>query len=83
MFSFLALITVRRDVLFIPATMHADSLLTLFRRRHVHLAVVLDGITTVGIISLEDVLEELVGEIEDERDAAEEDPNAPPSPTRR
>jgi len=62
------IVTVQREVLFIPATMHADSLLSLFRRRHIHLAVVLDGITTVGIISLEDVLEELVGEIEDERD---------------
>ena len=61
-------VTVMRDVLFIPATMRSDALLLLFRRRHIHLAVVLEGHRMVGIISLEDVLEELVGEIEDERD---------------
>ena len=48
--------------------MRADALPTLFRRRHIHIAVVKDGDRTVGIISLEDVLEELVGEIQDERD---------------
>jgi CBS domain containing-hemolysin-like protein len=59
---------VLRDVLFVPDAMRSDALLMLFRRRHVHLAVVLDGQRMIGIVSLEDVLEELVGEIEDERD---------------
>ncbi len=61
--------TVMREVIFVPASMRSDALLMLFRKRHIHLAVVLDGSKTVGIVSLEDVLEELVGEIEDERDA--------------
>lgn len=63
-----AVLSVIRDVLFIPATMRSDALLLLFRRRRIHLAIVLDGHRMVGIVSLEDVLEELVGEIEDERD---------------
>jgi putative hemolysin len=61
--------TVVREILFVPGSMRSDALLTLFRRRHIHLAVVQEGEKTVGIVSLEDVLEELVGEIEDERDA--------------
>lgn len=62
--------TIMRGVLFVPAAMRSDALLMLFRRRRIHLAVVQDGHRTIGIVSLEDVLEELVGEIEDERDAA-------------
>jgi CBS domain containing-hemolysin-like protein len=59
---------ISRDVLFVPGSMRSDALLMLFRRRHIHLAVVLEGHKMIGIVSLEDVLEELVGEIEDERD---------------
>lgn len=65
-----AIASVTRDVLFVPGSMRSDTLLLLFRRRHVHLAIVQDQQRTIGIVSLEDVLEELVGEIEDERDAA-------------
>ncbi len=49
--------------------MRSDKLLVLFRDRHIHLAVVQDEGKTVGLVTLEDVLEELVGEIEDEKDA--------------
>lgn len=45
-----------------------DELLVLFRDRHSHLAVVQEDGKTVGLVTLEDVLEELVGEIEDETD---------------
>lgn len=55
--------------IFIPATMPASDLLLLFQHRRLHLAVVLDEYgDTDGIVTLEDVLEELVGEIEDEAD---------------
>jgi CBS domain containing-hemolysin-like protein len=50
--------------------MKSDELLALFRDQHVHLAVVQDSGKTVGVVTLEDVLEELVGEIEDEKDAS-------------
>ncbi|MCA9085220.1 MAG: HlyC/CorC family transporter [Planctomycetaceae bacterium] len=46
----------------------ADDLLRLFRATHNHLAIVRRGNTTLGIVTLEDVLEQLVGSIEDEKD---------------
>lgn len=46
----------------------ADELLLEFRTRHQHLAVVQQNNHTLGIVTLEDVLEEIVGEIEDEKD---------------
>lgn len=62
--------TIRRSGFTVPAQMHSDKLLVRFRDEHVHLAVVQDHQSTVGLVTLEDVLEELVGEIEDEKDAA-------------
>lgn len=53
----------------VPETSRATSLLPTFRKSRQHLAMVVDetgGIT--GLVTLEDVLEELVGEIDDERD---------------
>lgn len=60
--------TICREILKVPADMRSDELLVLFRNEHVHLAVVQDRHSTVGLVTLEDVLEELVGEIEDEKD---------------
>jgi len=54
--------------LVVSAETRADELLLEFRTRHQHLAVVQQGERTVGVVSLEDVLEEIVGEIEDEKD---------------
>ena len=52
----------------VAASQRSDELLDMFRDRQVHVATVHEAATTVGLITLEDVLEELVGEIEDEKD---------------
>lgn len=57
----------RRDILMIPETKPLDSLLREFQTSRVHIAVVLDEYGgTLGIVTLEDVLEEIVGDIQDE-----------------
>ena len=70
----LALMTVRdimRDVLVVPETKPLTDLLVEFRRRKRHLAVVVDEFgSTSGVVTVEDVLEQIVGEIEDEFDIA-------------
>ncbi|MBN2195770.1 MAG: HlyC/CorC family transporter [Polyangiaceae bacterium] len=61
---------VRRDVLFIPEMVSLDRVLRRMRRRRVHLAVVVDEYGgTSGIVTLEDVIEQIVGPIQDEFDA--------------
>ncbi len=59
-----------RPPFFISEYQHVDALLTTFRRRGIHLALVIDEYSqVVGVVTLEDILEELVGEIQDEYDA--------------
>jgi putative hemolysin len=59
-----------KPVFFVPEQMKISRLLKEMQRRHVHLAVVVDEFGgTSGIVTLEDVLEEIVGEIQDEADA--------------
>ncbi|PIR49391.1 HlyC/CorC family transporter [Candidatus Peregrinibacteria bacterium CG10_big_fil_rev_8_21_14_0_10_54_7] len=61
--------TLVRECLVVGAHERGDDLLFLFRDRRMHLAVVQEQGKTVGLVTLEDVLEELVGEIDDEMDA--------------
>lgn len=62
-----------RQPLFVPESMHLDKLLQEFRRTHNHLSVVVDEYGGVaGLVTIEDVLEQIVGEIEDEYDIDDE-----------
>ena len=58
-----------RPILFVPESVKVSQLLREFREQHMHIAMVLNehGIIT-GLITLEDVLEEIVGEISDEHE---------------
>ena len=61
---------IRRDLHPVPEMMPLEKLLTFFLARHAHLALVVDEYGgTTGIVTLDNVLEELVGEIQDEFDA--------------
>ena len=63
-----------RDANVVPETKKADSLLEEFKKDRSHLAVVIDEYGTIsGLVTIEDILEELVGEIEDEHDFDEEE----------
>jgi magnesium and cobalt transporter len=58
-----------RPAYFVPESKKLDSLLMEFQRRRVHIAVVVDEYGgTSGIVCLEDIIEEIVGEIQDEFD---------------
>jgi CBS domain containing-hemolysin-like protein len=61
--------TICRSGLAVPAGMRSDDLLVCFRDQHIRMAVVQDQQGTVGLVTLNDVLEELVGEIHDEKGA--------------
>src|SRR5271170_6821549 len=66
---------IMHDVLVVPETKSLLDLLGEFQRRKRHLAVVVDEFgSTAGVISVEDVLEQLVGELEDEFDVATAEP---------
>ena len=65
-----------RPVVFIPESKRLNVLLREFRVSHNHLAVVVDEYASVcGLITIEDVLEQIVGDIEDEYDFDEADDN--------
>jgi CBS domain containing-hemolysin-like protein len=61
----------RRETLFVPPSMRAADLLVRMQARHIHLAMVIDEFGGVdGLVSMEDVIEAVVGEIDDEHDVA-------------
>ena len=68
------LMRIRRDVHSVPEMMPLEKLLNLFLSKHTHLAVVVDEYGgSVGMVTLENVLEELVGDIQDEFDKDKEE----------
>ena len=63
------LMRIKRELKIVPDTMPLDTLLTFFLREHAHLAMAVDEFgTPVGIVFLDNVMEELVGDIQDEFD---------------
>jgi len=61
-----------REAIFIPETVHVRSVLQLFRARRQHIAIVMDEFGgTAGLITLEDLMEEIVGEVSDPFDEIE------------
>jgi len=72
---------IMRDVLVVPETKPVADLLLEFRERKRHMAVVVDEFgSTVGVVTVEDVLQQLVGEMEDEYDVPKEPPIAAVGP---
>jgi CBS domain containing-hemolysin-like protein len=66
--------TIVKPVLYTPETKRISHLLQEFRKRQMHLAIVVDEYGgTEGIVTIEDILEVLVGDIEDEYDTEEEE----------
>ena len=63
---------IKRPVLFVPPSMHADALLRRMQARRMHMAIVVDEYGgTDGIVTLEDLIEPIVGDIDDEHDEKE------------
>lgn len=68
----LLLRSIAREVIYVPATKLINDLLHEFQEKKIHIGIVVDEYGgTAGLISLEDVLEEIVGEIRDEHDKEE------------
>jgi CBS domain containing-hemolysin-like protein len=66
-----------RDVVVVPETKPLNQLVDEFRKKHVHLAMVVDEFGTItGLVTLEDVLEQIFGEIGDEHDVRRPMPSA-------
>lgn len=61
--------SVIREAYFVPESRMIDDLLEDFRTKHIHIAIVIDEYGgTQGIVTLEDIIEEIIGEIDDEYD---------------
>jgi CBS domain containing-hemolysin-like protein len=65
--------TIKREILYVPESLNISAIMQKMKKSRIHLAVVVDEYGgTAGLISLEDILEEIVGEINDEHDAPQE-----------
>ncbi|HTY07387.1 MAG TPA: hemolysin family protein [Gemmatimonadales bacterium] len=74
--------SVARPAFFVPGTREVEDVLSDMKRKKVHLAVVLDEFGgTAGLVTMEDLLEEIVGQIYDEYDRSEPAPAEPASGT--
>ena len=63
-----------RPAYFVPDTKKADTLLTEMQAQRIHMAIVVDEYGGVaGLVTLEDIIEEIIGEIQDEYDSGEEE----------
>ena len=63
-----------RQPVFVPESARADQVLRMLKNTQTHIAIVIDEYgSTSGLVTLEDILEEIVGEIEDEHDIADEE----------
>tara|TARA_B100000902_G_scaffold32605_1_gene39053 strand:- start:1554 stop:2381 length:828 start_codon:yes stop_codon:yes gene_type:complete len=61
-----------REVIFIPSATPVFNLLQKMKKQNIHLAIVMDEFNSVaGLVTIEDLVEEIVGEIEDEHDSEE------------
>jgi CBS domain containing-hemolysin-like protein len=68
-----SLSTLLRPAYFVPETKKADELLAELQAKRIHMAIVVDEYGGVaGLVTLEDIVEEIVGEIQDEYDQSEE-----------
>jgi CBS domain containing-hemolysin-like protein len=68
----IAMAKIRRPVLYVPPSMPATNLLIRMQSTRIHMALVVDEYGgTDGLVTIEDLVEQIVGEIEDEHDVAE------------
>ncbi len=64
--------SIQRPILFVPPSMKLIDLLTKMQKTHIHMALVVDEYGgTDGLLTIEDLVEQIVGDIEDEHDIAE------------
>ena len=64
---------VRKEVLYVPEARKINDLLKDFQREHLHMAIVVDEYGgTSGLVTMEDVIEEVIGDIKDEFDEDQE-----------
>ncbi len=64
---------ITREVFFVPESKNIDDLLTEFKKQKKHIAIAVDEYGgTAGLVTLEDIIEEIVGDIQDEFDEEEE-----------
>lgn len=73
-FSDRILARIKRDILFVPPSTSLPTLLLTMKSRRIHLALVIDEYGgTDGLVSIEDIVEQIVGDIEDEHDIDDTD----------